>query len=141
MQKPTELESLKDEVTLQINSYDKPEELSEVQAWSQLLLNLIFLRPGTYPSMPGMGVGIENYQYDFIDEALTEITQAIIKQQQTYLPDVPLSGVNATTFLKDGHTIIIIQLNFNLNKAPGVVSTAIAIDTHPRNFLNFDISW
>jgi hypothetical protein len=39
----TVLESNKKELTLDIDSFNKPKELSDVEAWSQLMLNLIFL--------------------------------------------------------------------------------------------------
>ena len=57
------LECDKLELQLGINSFDNPTQLSELKAWSQLMLNLIFLEKGTYPSLPDMGVGIQNYEY------------------------------------------------------------------------------
>ncbi len=133
------LESQKTETSLEINSFDKPKELTEVEAWSQLLLNLIFLKPGTYPSMPEMGVGIENYQYDFLEEAVEELSTAITSQQQLFLPDVPLAGVQIAKTERQGQPILIIQLFFNIEKE--MTSTAIAINLSKRNFLDFEVSW
>ena len=125
--------------TLQINSFDKPSELNDVKAWSQLLLNLIFLKPGTYPSLPEMGVGIEDYQYDFLDEAVSELSTRITAQQQTYLPDVPLSGIQISKMEHDGQPVLVIQLFFTTDE--GDVSSAVAINTSSRNFLDFEVSW
>ncbi len=132
-------ESNKIEPALEINSFDKPKELSGVAAWSQLILNLIFLKPGSYPSMPGLGIGIENYQYDFLDDTIAELTAAITSQQQTYLPDIPLSGVQIGKTEHEGQPILIIQLFFNIED--GVTSSAIALNVSKRNFLNFEVSW
>lgn len=139
MQSSGPLESSKSEALLEINSFDKPKEVSDVAAWSQLMLNLIFLKPGTYPSMPLMGVGIENYQYEFVDEAIEELTAAITSQQQTYLPDVPLSAVQISKVDQNGTPILIIQLFFNTEN--GTSGSAIAINTSKRNFLDFEVSW
>ena len=133
------LESSKTETALQINSFDKPDELNDVKAWSQLLLNLIFLKPGTYPSLPEMGVGIEDYQYDFLEEAVSELSTQITTQQQTYLPDVPLSGVQISKMEQSGQPILVIQLFFSTES--GDTSSAIAINTSSRNFLDFEVSW
>ena len=133
------LESSKAETSLQINSFDKPEKLTDVSAWSQLMLNLIFLKPGSYPSIPEMGVGIEDYQYDFLDEAISELSSKITTQQQTYLPDIPLDGVEISSYDNNGQMILIIQLYFSTSSGP--VSSAIAVNTSKRNFLDFDISW
>ena len=133
------LDSNKKETSLQINSFDKPNELTGVAAWSQLMLNLIFLKPGTYPSLPEMGVGIEDYQYDFFEEAVEALSSAITEQQKVFLPDVPLSGIKISKLDKNGQPILVIQLFFDTND--GVESSAIAINTSKRNFLDFDVSW
>lgn len=133
------LDSNKKETSLQINSFDKPNELTGVAAWSQLMLNLIFLKPGTYPSLPEMGVGIEDYQYDFFEEAVEALSSAITEQQKVFLPDVPLSGIKISKLEKNGQPILVIQLFFDTNE--GVETSAIAINTSKRNFLDFDVSW
>ena len=133
------LESSKNEASLQINSFDKPEELTDVKAWSQLILNLIFLKPCTYPSLPEMGVGIENYQYEFLEDTVNELSTKITEQQKTYLPDVPLSGIQISKMDHNGEPILVIQLIFNTES--GAVSSAVAINVSKRNFLNFDVSW
>lgn len=133
------LDSNKKETSLQINSFDKPNELTGVAAWSQLMLNLIFLKPGTYPSLPEMGVGIEDYQYDFFEEAVEALSSAITEQQKVFLPDVPLSGIKISKLDKNGQPILVIQLFFDTND--GVETSAIAINTSKRNFLDFDVSW
>jgi len=133
------MESRKSELTLDINSFDKPKELSSVGAWSQLILNLMFIKPGTYPSIPELGIGIEDYQYEYMDTAIDQLTAAITNQQQTYLPDIPLSQVNVSKMEKDGQPILIIQLFFNVDE--GTATSAIALNVSKRNFLNFDVSW
>lgn len=133
------LQSEKKEVTLEINSFDKPKELSQVEAWSQLLLNLIFMRPGTYPSMPNMGVGIENYQFEFLEDAIEELTTAISEQQKIYLSDIPLNGINCTQVEHNGTPVLLIQFVFNVEDQ--LKTSAIAINTTSRNFLDFEISW
>ena len=133
------LESSKNEASLEINSFDKPAELSNVAAWSQLLLNLIFLKPGTYPSLPEMGVGIENYQYDFLDDTISDLSTKITEQHKTYLPDVPLSGIQISKLEQNGEPILIIQLFFDTET--GTSSSAIALNLSKRKFLNFEVSW
>ncbi len=131
------LQSEKKEVTLEINAFDKPKELSQVEAWSQLLLNLIFLRPGTYPSMPEMGVGIEDYQFDFLEDAIEELTAAITAQQKTYLSDIPLNGINCSQIEHKGAPVLLIQFVFNVEDQ--LKTSAIAINTSSRKFLDFEM--
>lgn len=131
----------KAELKLEINAFDNPTRLNDLKAWSQLLLNLLFLRPGTYPSQPEMGIDIKNYQYDFIDEAINEISGKIITQQQLYLPDVPLVSVDV--FQKPYKTEQLLIIRFVFNKDMQTMSSAVAInmDSKRRKFLDFAISW
>ena len=134
-------EARRRELQLAVNSFDNPTELSGIQAWSQLMLHLIFLRPGTYPTLPEMGVDIESYQYDFIDEAVPALISAITRQQQTYLPDIPLSEVTVVPQTIQGEVVLFIALTFDT--ASGQARSAIAINASPtsRHFLDFDVSW
>ncbi len=136
------LESNKKELQLSINSFDNPTELTGIKAWSQLILQLIFMEPGTYPSLPEMGVGIENYQYDFLPDILSQLASSIIQQQRTYLSDVPLTGVTVEPREVNGEIIMLIQLTFDAGRE-GEQNSVIAINASPksRHFLDFDISW
>lgn len=135
------LESDKTELLLSINSFDNPTQLSAVKAWAQLMTNLIFIEPGTFPSMPALGVGIESYQYEFMDEVFQELNAKIISQQQTYLPDVPLEGVSLESYDHGALKVLLIHLSFYTEM--GRATAVIAVNTTPssRNFLDFDISW
>lgn len=133
------LESSKKETSLEIDSFDKPCEYSDVAAWSQLLLNLIFLKPGTYPSLPEMGVGIEDYQYEFLDEVIDALSSKINEQRTIYLPDVPLAGLQISKMEQNGDPILIIQFIFETDG--GTSTSAVAVNVSKRNFLDFEVSW
>lgn len=135
----SKMERDKSELSLEINSFDKPKELTRAQAWSQLILNIIFLKKGSYPSMPDLGIDIEQYEYEFLDTACERLMTDITQQQQTYLPDVPLVGVMVTQTDFKGQPIMLVQLHFQVDDY--AETTAIAINTSKRNFLDFEVSW
>ena len=86
-----------------------------------------------------MGVGIEDYQYDFLDDAIGALSTTISEQQKKYLPDIPLGGVQVSKVEQNGQPILIIQLFFNTDS--GSSNSAIAINVSKRNFLEFEVSW
>lgn len=135
-------EYLKSELVLGLDSFDKPKTLKDVGAWSQLILNLLFLLPGTYPSLPNMGIGLQLYEYDFLDDAIDEISAKIEAQQQEYLPDIPLSEVNVTKYYPDNSQdpILLISLTFTTNEN-GSDTSVIALNTKKNRFIEFEISW
>jgi hypothetical protein len=134
------LEHTKKELTLDIDAFNKPKELSEVKAWSQLMLDLVFMNPGTYPSLPNMGIGIGSYEFEFLDTVISELQSKIITQQQTYLPQIPLASLEVSAMDNSGQKVLIIRMQFNTPQ--GTENSAIAINTSQNNkFLDFEISW
>lgn len=75
------------EHALSINAFNKPLVSTNQDAIAIKLIELMLLRPGTYPTRPNMGVGlVEKYRYVFTDDI--GILQSEIEDQiRTYLPD------------------------------------------------------
>ena len=129
----------KKELLLSTNVFNKPTELIGKDAWARLVLNLLFMRKGTFPSMPNMGVGIQDYQYEFLDTAISSLNFEIEDQINTYLPDLPVSSVNVTSTEVDGQTMLILVINFT-DKGT-VDSTVVAAAVSGMRLVDFEISW
>lgn len=82
------LESMKDELELKFNDFNEPAIKKGLFATAQLIHNLCFLIPGTYPDTPEMGINIKQYQFEYLTETdLQRIREKIVDQIKTYLPD------------------------------------------------------
>lgn len=132
------LEANKKELGLSTNVFNKATEYQGKTAWFQLILNLIFLRPGTYPSIPNMGVGIQDYDYEYIDDVKDNIRNKIEEQISLFLPDVPLASVEVTSVEYEGKTILLIVISLDDNGQ--IVTGAVASEITNR-LIDFDISW
>lgn len=131
------MESNKKECVLGINSFDKPTELLGKNAWVQLVLNLLFLKKGTYPSIPEMGIGIQFYEYEFIDDVKSKLEVEIKEQINKYLPDVPMDSVILSTTEVNGNTILIIAITFVVN---GAVDSAVIASASSPNIIDFAVN-
>lgn len=132
------LESSKKELVLGVNVLNKPGERIGPTAWAQLILQLIFLKPGTYPSQPAMGVGIQDYDYEFVEVAVEKLNSVIPAQVAMYLSDIPVDGIIVSTFEYEGRQIMMIQINLIDNNA--IVTQVIATEIKNK-IIDFDISW
>lgn len=132
------LEANKKELGLSTNVFNKATEYQGKTAWFQLILNLIFLRPGTYPSIPNMGVGLQDYEYEYIDDVKDNIRNKIEEQVKLFLPDVPLTSVEVTSIDYEGKTILLIVISLDDNGQ--IVTGAVASEVTNR-LIDFDISW
>lgn len=108
-------ESGKKELSLSINPFNKPQEYSGTKAWANQICALIMLEPGTYPSMPTMGVGLGRYEYATIDTVKSTLVDEIRKQVSIYLPDVPLKDVEIIDKSNTKHAYVVLVLTFDEN--------------------------
>lgn len=60
--------------------------LEDMEALGQTIQNLIIMRRGTYPNSPGLGVGIEDYLFEILDnQTISEISANIDNQLAMYI--------------------------------------------------------
>lgn len=128
----------KRELTLGLNVFDNPTELIGKEAWTRLVVGLLFMRKGTYPSVPNMGIGIQDYEYEFMDTAILSLNVEIPAQVQTYLPDVPLTAVQVDSMEIEGREVLVIGLTFTDDGKTS--SSAVAVDVG-RRMVDFEIAW
>lgn len=132
-------EAQKKELLLGLNSFQQPAEVSGIAAWVKLITHLLFLRKGTYPSDPEMGIGIQTYDYAFIDDIARDLQEAITIQIRTYLPDIPFdSAVVDKTSTESGQVLLLVILNFVVNN--GDLQTAVVAAESSNNIINFEVS-
>lgn len=80
----------KDEITLNINSFDKEIILKDREALASMLRTLVIVKKGTYPNNPDFGVGIEDYLFDFLnDNKISELEDEIDNQIQKWIEKSP----------------------------------------------------
>ena len=132
------LEANKKELGLSTNVFNKATEYQGKTAWFQLILNLIFLRPGTYPSIPNMGVGLQDYEYEYIDDVKDNIRNNIEEQVNLFLPDLPLTSVEVTSVEYEGKTILLIVISLEDN---GQIVTGAVASEVTNHLIDFEISW
>lgn len=84
--------------------------------------------------MPVMGIGIQNYEYEFIDDVKLELQQKILSQIHTYLPDIPVNGVVLSTTLIKNDTVLIVTITFYEDQ--GIDTGVIAISSKKRQGLD-----
>lgn len=76
------------EHALGIDDFNKPTVYYNQDAVAAKLIELLLLRPGSYPTRPYMGVGlVSRYRYTFLDN-LDVLEDDISDQINTYLPEL-----------------------------------------------------
>lgn len=122
-----------------LNAFNRPVEYSGVNAWVRLLTNLLFMIPGTYPTSPTMGIGLQTYRFEFEDILLSELQAKIEYQIQTYLPGIPIHSVNVSTETVEGTKVLVIQFDFQVSDQD-LQTAYVAMESTASN-LNFEVAF
>ena len=85
-----------------------------------------------------MGVGIQDYDYEFVEVAVEKLNSVIPAQVAMYLSDIPVDGIIVSTFEYEGRQIMMIQINLIDNNS--IVTQVIATEIKNK-IIDFDISW
>jgi hypothetical protein len=131
------LESSKIELQFGLNSFDTPAENSGIKAWVRLISQLCFIVPGSYQSVPAMGIGIQNYDFSMIDNIQDDLEDKITEQVRTYLPDIPFDSVEIRRLSDTYPDVLLILFNFTYDDK--IETAVVAAQTNSVNGINFEI--
>ena len=72
-----------------VDDFNKPKLTNEAETIKNNILTLLFMRKGSYPSIPELGIGIQDTLYQFFDSIDTEeLTTRIASQCTEFIPSV-----------------------------------------------------
>ena len=92
---------------LSVNEFNKPKVMTGPYAICYKIIELILMRPGTYPTRPYMGLGlVENYRYTFTDD-LHNLKTDTDEQIKTYLPEFADVNVEYDTVASEEKVLLI----------------------------------
>lgn len=83
-----------------MNAFNQPKYKNETETIANAFLNLLFGRPGYFPSIPNLGLNIQNILYSFWDETDPDTIKASIVAQcsafKPYVDDGSLDVVKSS---------------------------------------------
>lgn len=123
--------------TFAVNDYQKPKYLSERESKIFDILMVLFGKPGFYPSIPTLGMNIQQYLYMFEDEVSAEaIKSKLVEQCEDFDNDINTEELDViTTVYKERLMIIfILPLINDTNK----VSVALGVTTNTAGEIIFN---
>lgn len=97
------------EALFAVDAFQKPKSLSLRDTVAQMIINVLFMRPGNLPGLPHIGIDIEQYMYrldgDFDPE---EIKQKIYSQCSELMSFISIGEVRIfITKFNDQDTLIV----------------------------------
>ena len=85
------------EVDFGLDNFGKPTQLYDPESVANILIHLLFLKPGQLPSQPQLGIDITQYLYGFSDSIpVSEIRSKIIDQAPYLLQYLDINNLMVT---------------------------------------------
>ena len=107
--------SLKKEFLLEINEFNESKNYDGLLALAKLIQNLVIAEVGTYPNNPDLGIGIQQYKFEFLDDiTINKIQSKIELQLAKYIPD---SGVDNIVIEKSNDNNNVLGIMFTLEQS------------------------
>lgn len=69
------------DITFEMNEFNQPKLKSEIELVKDVILYILFSKPGQYPSLPDIGLDIQSILYSFFDELDAEDLKAKLRDQ------------------------------------------------------------
>jgi len=122
-------EELKTEYELSVNNFGNTKGYEDLFALARELQTLILMKPGSYPSHPEMGVGIQDYQFEYLDNiTLSEINSTINSQafkyiKSDYIGRIKVEKVPNKLESKVNSIGVLVNLAYDINNSSSFILT------------------
>lgn len=96
-----------------LDSFRKPLVYEDWQAVAQAIIIVLFGRPGFYPSIPQLGIHIQDIMYEKIENIDTDHLRGVLAHQLTILSDIIQSDdmkIAIKTVAGSTHPVLVIAL-------------------------------
>ena len=121
-----------------VNVFEEPKVLSESHTLVNNVLMILLNKPGFYPSIPWLGMNIEQYLYSFADEINTlRIKSRLATQCKELLPSIQEGDMDVYSIEYEGHPLLIFALPILVDEGTSFITLGITINDRGEMIYNF----
>lgn len=126
---PSIFQKLGYDVLLDVDSTYKPKVISTFQMCVNIIVTLLMMKPGQYPSIPELGIDIDQYLHEYADDDKipNTITSKLYEQCNRLQMAAGLEIKCSIDKLSNGINALIVQINANNKVAYGDESSKVII--------------
>jgi hypothetical protein len=125
---PKRFQTLGYDMLLDVDAYNKPRIASSFELGVNVVLTLLFMKPGQFPSIPDLGIDIGQYLYDYSDnEKLPGIIKNQINDQCNRLQYTFMDIDCFFDRTPDGHNALVVKITGTETMARGTMGNVVYI--------------
>ena len=117
-----------------LNNFNEQKIYTGAMAYAHKIKNLLFMRPGDFPSMPEMGINIQSIRYQSLDDLVAgELREKLSDQITKYIMSLPVENIEVSAMKANGDYFLI--LKFTLTETEQIV---YAVQQSKGQLVNFN---
>lgn len=121
-----------------LDNFNQPKILNDSQTLVNNILMLLFMRPGSYPSLPHLGINIQQYLYKFFDEIDTnEIKAQIVAQCSDFLDTIQNGSFDVYKTTQNNTPVLLLVLPVRVDDAVSSLVIGITLSNIGDLIFNF----
>lgn len=124
------------EVGFGLDNFSKPIAYSGPQAWVRQIVQLCVYEPGTIPSNPTIGIGMNRYDFRLEDDR-HKLQGEINRQVPIFFPDMPFERCDVLPTEDEDGDIIFLVVTLTIR---GEGSTVVVAAKKGYNYIDFAIA-
>ena len=127
--------------TFSINNYNKPKILTEKETYVNNVMMILLGKPGFLPSIPSLGMDIQQYLYMFEDDInVNSIKTELANQCSDFLPEIRSGELDVYKTTYKNHTMLIFKLPEVNDTAQSNIAIGITTNSSGELIYNFVVS-
>lgn len=100
------------DLTFELNEFGQPRIRSEIETVKDVLMTVLFLKPGDYPSIPELGIGVDGFLYTEYDRInCDDLKRSIIEQCAMLHAYIENSAIQVQKLVYKGKPSLVIRVN------------------------------
>lgn len=121
-----------------LNSFNKAKYKSETETVANAIVNLLFGRPGYFPSMPDLGIHIQDMMYMFWDEIDTDMIKAKIAVQcETFKEYIQSEELDVIKSEYNGKPLLLVVIPVQIKHTQSDLGIGITQDKQGNLIYNY----
>ena len=121
-----------------LNSFQKAKYKNETETVAASILNLLFGKPGYFPSMPTLGINIQNYMYAFWDDIHPEaIKSEIARQCSAFSEYIQSEELDVQKMMYKGNPVLLIVIPVQIKQSSQTLGIGLGKDANGNITYNY----
>lgn len=129
------------EIDFELDNFGEQKIYDSAESLAKTLLNLFFLKPGSLPSLPHIGINITQYLYNLDDGIdVDELKNKIYNQCPELIPHLIIRNVQTFVSKYKNQSILIISIPIEINGENKTILYGFGRDDKGNLIFNFEFN-